>query len=103
MGQHIAEPDIFQIAEELACSVGEGERETPEEPLEGDDRGCHDGEPDQGQRRLSPSQTGIEEAAEGLLAIVLQSPRFRVCTYPTPGIMSKTSAVDVIIQAMSPA
>jgi hypothetical protein len=51
--------------------VGESKRVTPEEPLEGDDGGGHDGEPDQGQRRLSPSQTGIEETAEGLSAFVL--------------------------------
>ena len=102
-GQDIAEPDVFQVTDVLARSVGERERETPEEPLEGDDCSCHDGQPDQGQRRLSPSETGIEEAVEGLSAIVLPSARFRICTYPTPGIMSKTSAVAVIIHAISPA
>jgi hypothetical protein len=30
--------------------VGESERETPEKPLERDDGGGHDREPDQGQR-----------------------------------------------------
>jgi hypothetical protein len=53
--------------------VGESERVTPEKPLERDDGGGHDREPDQGQRRLSPSKTGIEEAAEGLSALCSHS------------------------------
>lgn len=48
--QHIAEPDVFQITDVLAGGVGESERETPEKPLERDDGGGHDREPDQGQR-----------------------------------------------------
>ena len=69
--QDISEADILKITKELTRSVGESKRVTPEEPLEGDDGGGHDGEPDQGQRRLSPSQTGIEETAEGLSAFAL--------------------------------
>jgi len=44
--QGVAEPNVFQITEELARGVGESERETPEEPLEGDDCSGHDREPD---------------------------------------------------------
>lgn len=62
--ENISEANVVQVAEELAGTVGEGERVTPEEPLEGD-HGCgHDGEPDERQGGLSPCQTGIEEARE---------------------------------------
>lgn len=37
------------------------------------------------------------------LVSVVQMFKFFQYTYPTPGIISKTKAVEVIIQAMSPA
>lgn len=51
-GQHVAEAEVLEVTEELACRVREGQRVAPEEPLEGDDGGGHDGEPDEGEGGL---------------------------------------------------
>ena len=44
--EDVPEADVLQVSDVLAGGVGEGERVAPEEPLEGDDGGGHDGEPD---------------------------------------------------------
>ena len=57
---------MLHVADEtIGCRGGEGERIPPEVPLEGDDReGAHTS-PDHAERRLSPRQTGVEEAETG--------------------------------------
>lgn len=100
--QYIPESEVLQITNVCTSGVGEGQRVSPEEPLEGYDADGHDREPYQREGGLAASETGVEEA--GLLVLF---PRRLInhtdfLTYPTPGIISKTSAVDVITQAISP-
>ncbi len=80
--QQISETNILKVTQELARSVGESQRETPEEPLEGDDSCGHDREPDQGQCRLSPSKTRVEETAGAWLAFVTQFSTFSYMHIP---------------------
>jgi len=61
--EDVAEAEVLHVTQELAGGVREGEGVAPEEPLEGDDGGGHDGEPDQGQGGLSAGQTRVEETA----------------------------------------
>jgi hypothetical protein len=68
--EDISEAKVFQVTNVFAGSVGEGERITPEEPLEGDHSRGHNREPDERQGGLPPSETGIEEAAETKSAAV---------------------------------
>jgi hypothetical protein len=106
-GQDVAEADVLKVTDVLAGRVREGQRIAPEEPLEGDDGGGHDGEPDEGEGGLAPCEARVEEAGgKRDVSIVLL---LHVCwvekgtsTYPTPGIMRSTRAVEVIIQAISP-
>jgi hypothetical protein len=101
--ENISEANVFQIADKFPPGVREGEGVAPEEPLEGDDGGGHDGEPYQGQGRLPPSETRIEESVHTPSAPVsLGIHVFRVCAYPTPGIMRSTRAVAVMSHAISP-
>ena len=68
---------IFQITNIFSSAVREGKRVTPEEPLERDYCGSHDGEPNQRQSRLSTSKTGIEETVKmARLASVVQTGMF---------------------------
>jgi hypothetical protein len=67
--------------------------------LEGDDGCGHDGQPNERECRLAAGKAGVEEAAVCQLRHLLRAARQG---YPTPGIMSSTKAVDVIIQAISP-
>ena len=69
----ISEPNVLQIADVLASCVRKGERVTPKEPLEGNDGCGHDGKPDEGQRRLSPSETRIEEAVQRKVSFLLHT------------------------------
>lgn len=59
--EDVAEAKVFEVANEAARRVREGERVAPEEPLEGRDRRRHDGQPDQGQGRFPSCQAGVEE------------------------------------------
>lgn len=45
--------------------MGEGERVTPEEPLETDDRYTHHGQPDEGEGGLAAGEARVEEADAG--------------------------------------
>jgi hypothetical protein len=77
--EDISEAKVFQVTNVFAGSVGEGERITPEEPLEGDHSRGHNREPDEGQGGLPSSETGIEEAAETKSAAV--APNAHVFVY----------------------
>lgn len=61
--EDIAETNVLQITDVAASGVREGERVTPEEPLEGDHSRGHDREPYQRQGGLSAGETRIEETA----------------------------------------
>jgi hypothetical protein len=63
LGKDVHEAEVVKSTDELAGLVGEGKRVAPEEPLERDNSGGHDGEPDEGQGRLASSQTRVEESA----------------------------------------
>ncbi len=58
----VSETNVLKIADELAGCMREGEGIAPEEPLEGCDTGSHHGEPYQRKSRLSPRESGVEEA-----------------------------------------
>ncbi len=42
MSENISEPDVIQIADEIAGGMWESQRVTPEEPLETDDSDRHE-------------------------------------------------------------
>ena len=54
-----------QVADVRAAGFAEGEGETPEEPLEGDDGDGHHAEVDHRERVLPPEETRVEEADTG--------------------------------------
>lgn len=62
--QDILHTKVRQVTDETASRVGEGQRVTPEEPLEGDHADRHDGQPYQREGRLAASETGVEETME---------------------------------------
>lgn len=55
--QNILHTKVGQITDELSSSVGEGQRITPEEPLERNHTDGHDGQPYQRESRLATSET----------------------------------------------
>jgi hypothetical protein len=74
--------------------VREGKRVAPEEPLEGHNCGGHDREPDERESRLASGQAGVEESA---VVVSILCSRATKHTYPTPGIIKKTKAVQMIM------
>lgn len=82
--------------------MGESQRIAPEEPLKGDDSRRHNRQPYQRKSRLAPRETRVEEP----VAMSKPTDDFGVGEiadpYPTPGIIRRTRAVAVIIQAISP-
>jgi hypothetical protein len=71
--------------------------------LEANDGGGHDGEPDEREGGLAARETGVEEAVRTSFLVCVCQGWDLSMAYPTPGIMSSTNAVEVIIQPMSPA
>jgi hypothetical protein len=60
--KHALETKLVQIADEAAGTGTEGERVSPEIPLECDDRAGEHAGPDEGQSGLSACETGVEES-----------------------------------------
>lgn len=63
--EHLHQTKVGEVADEGASLVGEGERITPEEPLEADDRDGHERQQYQRESRLAPGKTAIEKADSG--------------------------------------
>lgn len=62
----MSETEVLKITHErVVGSCGEGERETPEIPLEDDDGERHHDNPEHGESRLSSSKTGVEKGDTG--------------------------------------
>jgi hypothetical protein len=96
--EDVTKAKVFHVADKFAGSMREGEGVTPEEPLEGDQSGGCQGQPDEGEGRLAAGKTRVEES--GMVSRCMWTVG-DVISYPTPGIMSNTKAVEVIIHAIS--
>jgi hypothetical protein len=62
--QDISEANVLEVADEATGAAGEDERIAPEEPLEGDEGGGDDGQPDEGQCGLAAREAGVKESVE---------------------------------------
>jgi hypothetical protein len=100
LSKDILEAEVVKSTDELASMVGESNRVTPEEPLERDNSGSHDRKPDERESRLASGQTRVEESAVIINILCLMDVETQ--TYPTPGIIKKTRAVQMIMKAISP-
>jgi hypothetical protein len=60
------ETEVVKVADErVVGGCREGEGETPEVPLEDDDREGHHDDPEHGESRFSSSKTGVEKGDTG--------------------------------------
>lgn len=65
LAKDTSEPDVLQVADISRSIVAEGERVSPEEPLEGHQADGHQGEPDEREGGLAACQARVEESHSG--------------------------------------